>query len=63
MPIANVGLSINVGSNPIQGVLISDDGAQPFFGWVELAAVIEAVRAADTAPGNSGETPNWRRGR
>jgi hypothetical protein len=47
MPTVWVGLSVKTGSNPIEGSL---DTGQPepqrFCGWVELAAAIEAVRAA-----------------
>jgi hypothetical protein len=47
MSIAWVGLSIKTGSEPIEGSL--DTGHQEpqvFYGWVELAARIEAVRVA-----------------
>lgn len=45
--IAHVHLAINVGSDPICGSLHTDEQwPQPFCGWVELAAAIEALRAA-----------------
>jgi hypothetical protein len=46
MPIAHVGLSINLGSDPIEGsVVTGGQEPQPFCGWVELAAAIEGIRA------------------
>jgi hypothetical protein len=46
MSITHVGLSINVGSDPIRGLLVTGQQApQAFCGWVELAAAIEGVRA------------------
>jgi hypothetical protein len=53
MSTARVGLSINIGSDPIEGSLdTGQQEPQPFYGWVELAAAIEAVHAAQpTEPG------------
>lgn len=54
MSIAHVRLLISVGSDPIEGsVITAEDGECPFCGWVELSAAIEAVRAAQTAPADS----------
>jgi hypothetical protein len=51
MSTVHLGLSIVVGSNPIEGtVATGEQEAQPFCGWVELTAAIEAARA-DRAPG------------
>jgi hypothetical protein len=42
---AHLELSIDVGSEPIQGLVVVGAGApQPFYGWMELTAAIEAVR-------------------
>jgi hypothetical protein len=50
MSIAEVRLSIDVGSDPIAGSLHTDrQQPQRFSGWVELAAAIEAARAAQQA--------------
>jgi hypothetical protein len=50
MSTARVRLSINIGSDPIEGSLdTGQQGPQPFSGWVELAAAIEAVRTAHAA--------------
>ena len=47
MSIAHVRLSISVGSDPVEGSLATgEQEPQPFYGWVELAAAIEAIRAA-----------------
>jgi hypothetical protein len=52
-------LSIDVGSDPIQGSVVVGEGApQQFCGWMELAAAIESARgrhSADPVPG--GEVP------
>jgi hypothetical protein len=46
MSIAHLRLSIDVASDPISGSLHTDNQqAEPFCGWVELAAAIEALRA------------------
>jgi hypothetical protein len=38
-------LSIDVGSDPIQGSVVVEAGApQPFCGWMELTAAIESAR-------------------
>ncbi len=48
-------LSIEIGSDPIEGSLSVDAGApQPFRGWIELVAAIESLR--DTAPGGGDES-------
>ena len=51
MSIAHVGLTIQLGSDPIRGSL-QTGGQQPaaFSGWIELAAAIEAVRARPPGP-------------
>jgi hypothetical protein len=42
---ARLELSIDVGSDPIQGSVVVEAGApQPFRGWMELTAAIEAAR-------------------
>jgi hypothetical protein len=42
---ARLELSIEVGSDPIQGSVVVDAGApEPFCGWMELTAAIEAAR-------------------
>ena len=47
MSTVSVELSIKTGSDPIEGSLYTgQQQPQPFCGWVELAAAIEAVRAA-----------------
>jgi hypothetical protein len=47
MRIAQVALAIKVGSDPIEGSLTtSEHGSRSFYGWVELAAAIDAVRGA-----------------
>lgn len=52
MSTVHVSLSIAVGSNPIQGTVASgEQEPQPFSGWVELTAAIEAARAGG-APGS-----------
>ena len=44
-PAARLELSIDVGSDPIRGSVVVEAGApQPFCGWMELTAAIEAVR-------------------
>jgi hypothetical protein len=45
--IAHVRLSVDVGSDPISGSLqVDQQPSQPFCGWVELAAAIEALHVA-----------------
>jgi hypothetical protein len=40
-------LAINVDSDPISGsVSNGDHGAEPFTGWIELTAAIEAARSS-----------------
>ncbi|MGA2471816.1 MAG: hypothetical protein ABSG64_14140 [Solirubrobacteraceae bacterium] len=47
MPTAHVSLSIDLGSDPIHGSLhVGQEPPKPFCGWLELAAAIEALRAA-----------------
>jgi hypothetical protein len=47
MSTAHVRLSIDMGSEPICGSVATGGHApQPFCGWVELAAAIEAARVA-----------------
>lgn len=42
---AHLELSIDVGSEPIRGIVVVEAGApRPFCGWMELTAAIEAVR-------------------
>ena len=44
-PAARLELSIDVGSDPIRGSVVVEAGApQPFCGWMELTAAIEAAR-------------------
>jgi hypothetical protein len=51
MSITHVGLSINVGSDPIEGsVAACGQEPRPFCGWVELAAAIEGVRTQSPPP-------------
>jgi len=46
--IAVLRLEVEVGSEPIRGVLIAADGHRtPFSGWMELAAVLEAAHAGE----------------
>jgi len=48
--IAHAQLEIKIGSDPIRGSLHTDQQwPQPFCGWVELAAAIETLRAAQPA--------------
>lgn len=43
--VAYLELSIDVGSDPIQGSVLVESGApRAFCGWMELTAAIEAVR-------------------
>jgi hypothetical protein len=47
-----------VGSEPICGSLVADEQApQPFYGWIELAAAIEAVRVAQPVEPSPGAKP------
>jgi hypothetical protein len=50
----NISLSIELGSDPIAGVMTADSDQEPrsFNGWVELASVIEDVRVR--RPGGAG---------
>ena len=51
MSITHVGLSINVGSDPIEGAVVAGgQEPRPFCGWVELAAAIENVRTQAPPP-------------
>jgi hypothetical protein len=51
MSTVHLSLSLVVGSNPIEGTFATEEREpQPFCGWVELTAAIEAARA-DRAPG------------
>lgn len=51
MSITHVGLAINVGSDPIEGSVVTGGREpQPFCGWVELAAAIEGIRAETPRP-------------
>ena len=53
---AHLDLSIEVGSDPITGsVSVPSYSAQPFSGWVELVAAIEAARNPGAGTGDSGE--------
>jgi len=53
---AHLELSIEVGSDPITGsVSHVSYSSQPFSGWVELVAAIEAARSAGAGSGGSGE--------
>ena len=55
MRIACLRLSIIEGSDPIEGsITAADQDPQPFYGWVELVAAIEAVRAAREPESNPG---------
>jgi hypothetical protein len=55
MRIACLRLSIIEGSDPIEGSTVGgDQEPQPFCGWVELVAAIEAVRAARDPESNPG---------
>lgn len=55
-----VSLSIDVGSDPISGALLtaSDQAPQRFNGWVELAGAIEDLRDR-RGGGHPGETLGW----
>jgi hypothetical protein len=47
---AHLKLAIDVDSDPISGsVSNGSHGAEPFTGWIELVAAIEAARAASHA--------------
>ena len=49
-------LSLDCASEPISGQFAIDAGSpQPFSGWIELAAAIEAARAQ--AAGGDGKSP------
>jgi hypothetical protein len=56
----NVSLSIDVGSDPISGVLAAgvDQDPRQFHGWVELAGAIEDIRCR-RGGGRTGETRGW----
>ena len=46
-PMRHLELAIEIGSDPISGSVSNGaQRAQPFTGWIELAAVIEAARSA-----------------
>jgi hypothetical protein len=46
--IAVLRLEVEVGSEPIRGVLVAADGrSTTFCGWMELAAVLEAAHAGE----------------
>ncbi len=50
-------LSIDIGSEPITGLVTVDSGAtQQFSGWIELVAAIESAR--DTGAPVEGESPD-----
>ena len=52
---AQLRLAIDIGSEPISGWVSNGVGdSRPFEGWIELASVIEAARAAEVALGKSG---------
>jgi hypothetical protein len=52
---AHVELSIDVGSEPISGlVVVGANQPQSFSGWMELVAAIEAVRDQDEPVGGVG---------
>jgi hypothetical protein len=47
---ANLQLTIDVGSDPITGQMCNGDNRwQPFSGWIDLVAAIEAARTAAAA--------------
>lgn len=53
---AHLELAIDLDSDPITGsVSNGTHGMRPFTGWIELVAVIEAVRSSAGHPGYPGE--------
>jgi len=52
-------LAIDIDSDPISGLVWGgSEISTPFQGWIELAAVIEAARSADSHDGEAlGEDP------
>jgi hypothetical protein len=61
-----MGLSIEVGSDPISGSLsVGADAPTQFSGWIELVAAIESARhlAPDGADETLGSFPGARSGR
>ncbi len=53
---AHLELSIEVGSDPITGVVSNGSySSRPFSGWIELVGAIEAARSAGALSGGSGE--------
>jgi hypothetical protein len=45
--IAVLRLEVEVGSEPIRGVLVADGRPAPFSGWMELAAVLDAAHSGE----------------
>jgi hypothetical protein len=49
---AHVMLAIDIDSDPISGLLSNGSGpSRPFHGWIELVALVEAVRSASPEDG------------
>ncbi len=58
MGIAQITVAINVGSDPIEGsITIREQEPQPFYGWVELAAAIEAIHGLPAPESDPRVTP------